>query len=74
MVNEKEDRILLYLRESLAKGKEYFKSKYIAKEVGLSPKQVGTTLFRLSKQRDVHGIEIVAWSESLSTTWRIKTV
>lgn len=74
MTTEKEDKILFYLRESLAKGKEFFKSKYIAKETGLSPKQVGTTLFNLSQKQDIHGLEIKQYSVAISKTWRIRTV
>ena len=39
-----QDRILYYLKSGLEKGKRYFKSKYIAKDLGLSPKEVGTSI------------------------------
>ena len=74
MTTEKEDKILSYLQEKLAMGKEYFKSKYIAKETGLSPKQVGTTLFNLSQKQDILGLEIKQYSVAISTTWRIRLV
>jgi len=74
MTTEKEDKILFYLRDSIDKGKCFFKSKYIAKELGLSPKQVGTTLFNLSQKQDILGIEIKPYSVAISTTWRIRLI
>lgn len=72
--SEAESKIIEYLKTSVKSGKMYFKSKNIAKEVGSSPKQVGATLFRLSQQRKVKGLEVVPWSSSLSTTWRVVKV
>lgn len=72
--SEAESKVLEYLKVSVKTGKMYFKSKNIAKEVGSNPKQVGATLFRLSQHRKVKGLEIVPWSYSLSTTWRVVKV
>lgn len=74
MLSEIEKKLLGYLKEQVRSGKMYYKSKHIAKDIGESPKCVGTTLFWLSKNPDVKGIEIKPWSESISTTWRIVRV
>ena len=62
-------KILYYLKSGLDKGKHYFKSKYIAKDLGLSPKEVGTNLAILAEICDE--LEILRWSYSNSTTWRV---
>lgn len=62
-------KILSYLLQGLKVGKHYFKSKYIAKDLGLSPKEVGTNLAILSDICDE--LDISRWSYSNSTTWRV---
>lgn len=62
-------RIISYLVQGLTAGKHYFKSKYIAKDLGLSPKEVGTNLAILSDICDE--LDISRWSYSNSTTWRV---
>lgn len=64
-----QDQILYYLKSGLEKGKRYFKSKYIAKDLGLSPKEVGTNLAILAET--CKELEISRWSYSNSTTWRV---
>jgi hypothetical protein len=62
-------KIIYYLISGLVKGKHYFKSKYIAKDLGLSPKEVGTNLAILA---DIcEELDISRWSYSNSTTWRV---
>ena len=39
--NETQNKIVSYLQSGITKGKHYFKSKYIAKDLGLSPKGSG---------------------------------
>ncbi len=67
--NETQTRIVQYLKGGLEKGKHYFKSKYIAKELGLSPKEVGTNMAILSEI--CHDLAIIKWSYSNSTTWMV---
>jgi len=67
-VNQK--RILDYLVKGLGEGKQYFKSKYIARDLGLSPKEVGTNLKILSDICPT--LKIEKWSYSKSTTWRVE--
>jgi hypothetical protein len=62
-------KILVYIRKSINEGHEYFKSKYIAKDIGVSSKEVGTTLFNMSKKK-LGGIKIIKYAQSLSTTWK----
>ena len=72
--SELELTVIEYLKSSVKTGKMYFKSKNIAKEVGMSPKQVGATLFRLSQHKKIRGLEVVPWSSSISTVWRVVKV
>ncbi|MCP1661812.1 MAG: hypothetical protein D5R99_05660 [Methanocalculus sp. MSAO_Arc1] len=67
--NETQDRILKYLRGGIQKGRHFFKSKYIARDLGLSSKEVGTNLAILSEICD--DLEIKRWSYSNSTTWMV---
>ncbi|TAJ44697.1 DUF7123 family protein [Methanofollis fontis] len=67
--NDTQNRIVLYLKSGIRKGKHYFKSKYIAKELGLSAKEVGTNLAILAEICDE--LEITRWSYSNSTTWMV---
>ena len=62
-------RIISYLTTGITKGGQYFKSKYIAKDLGLSSKEVGTNLAILAEICDE--LEIKRWSYSNSTTWKV---
>jgi hypothetical protein len=67
--NETQHKIVQYLNSGITKGKHYFKSKYIAKELGLSPKEVGTNMAILA---DIcKELDIIRWSYSNSTTWMV---
>jgi DNA-binding Lrp family transcriptional regulator len=66
----KTDReILDYLRESVSRGEQYIRSKTIAKQLGLSSKQVGARLPKLDEESD--DVEIEKWGRARSTTWRV---
>lgn len=65
-----EERLEQYLRRRAADGEYYFKSKFIAPEVGLSPSQIGQLVARL--QDKLSDVEIEKWSETTATTWRIR--
>ncbi|QYZ78281.1 hypothetical protein E2N92_01960 [Methanofollis formosanus] len=67
--NDTQNRIVKYLMGGLRKGKHYFKSKYIAHDLGLSAKEVGTNLAILSEICEE--LEIKRWSYSNSTTWMV---
>ena len=67
--NDTQQKILWYLYGNLSHGQHYFKSKYIANDLGLSSKEVGTNLGILSDICD--DLKITRWSYSHSTTWMV---
>ncbi|MFB6134933.1 MAG: hypothetical protein ABEJ55_08090 [Halanaeroarchaeum sp.] len=68
--NTKEARLKQYLREKAKDGELYFKSKFIADEVGLSPKEIGALMVKLSES--AQELEIEKWSYTSATTWRVE--
>jgi len=66
----KERRLLEYLRERAEEGELYFKSKFIADDVGLSPKEIGAVMVKL--QESAESLEIEKWSYTSATTWRVE--
>lgn len=68
-MNEEDERILDHLQESVASGKQYFRAKGIADQIGLTAKQVGARLPRLADSAD--SVEIEKWGRARSTTWRV---
>jgi peptide deformylase len=68
-LSEEDQRILDYLRDSVAKGDRYFRAKRIATGVGLTAKQVGVRLPRLADSTD--DVDIEKWGRAKSTTWRV---
>lgn len=68
-LSEEDREILEYLRERGARGKEYFRSKNIANQLGLSSKQVGARLPKLDEETDE--VDIEKWGRHRSTTWRV---
>jgi hypothetical protein len=65
----KEDRLLTYLRGQAEDGEMYFKSKFISEDVGLSPKEIGALMVKLSDSATE--LEIEKWSYTSATTWRV---
>ncbi|GAA0206589.1 MULTISPECIES: DUF7123 family protein [Halobaculum] len=66
----KEERLATFLREKAEDGELYFKSKFIAEEVGLSPKEIGALMVKLKDS--ACGLSIEKWSYTSATTWRIE--
>jgi len=66
----KEQRLKSFLAEKAADGEMYFKSKFIADEVGLSPKEIGALMVKLKDSATE--IEVEKWSYTSATTWRIE--
>ena len=62
-------QLLEYLLDHVSHGSEYFRAKYIADVLGLSAKQVGARLARLSVKAD--GVQIEKWERGKSTTWKV---
>ncbi|WP_259518059.1 hypothetical protein [Halanaeroarchaeum sp. HSR-CO] len=68
--DSKEARLRRYLREKATDGELYFKSKFIADDVGLSPKEIGALMVKLSESTP--DLEIEKWSYTSATTWRVQ--
>jgi hypothetical protein len=66
----KEETLKRFLREKAADGEMYFKSKFIADEVGLSPKEIGALMVKLKDS--AANLEIEKWSYTSATTWRVE--
>ena len=66
----KEERLRSYLKRKAADGEMYFKSKFIADEVGLSPKEIGALMAKLKDSATE--IEVEKWSYTSATTWRVE--
>ncbi|MFC6863807.1 hypothetical protein ACFQGE_10055 [Halomicroarcula sp. GCM10025817] len=66
----KEERLKSFLTEKAADGEMYFKSKFIADEVGLSPKEIGALMVKLKDSASE--LEVEKWSYTSATTWRIE--
>ena len=65
----KEQRLKAFLAREAADGEMYFKSKFIADEVGLSAKEIGALMVKL-KDSAIE-LEIEKWSYTSATTWRV---
>lgn len=65
-------KILAYLTDGSDKGPRYYKSKHIASELDLTPKEVGVNLGIL--QGRASDLRIEKWGYSKSTTWRVERV
>jgi hypothetical protein len=66
----KEAKLKDYLeREVATDGELYFKSKFIADEVGLTPKEIGALMVKLKDSAT--DLEVEKWSYTSATTWRI---
>jgi len=67
-LSEKQRRILEYLRERSA-SRTYFKSRLIADDLALTPKEVGTNMVAI-RDGDF-GVDVEKWGYSSSTTWEV---
>ena len=70
--DDKEERLRNYLRSKASNGETYFKSKFIADEVDLSPKEIGALMVKL--RESASDLEIEKWSYTSATTWRVEPV
>jgi hypothetical protein len=68
----KEERLKQYLLSKAQDGELYFKSKFIADEVDLSPKEIGALMVKL--RDSASDLTVEKWSYTSATTWRIETV
>lgn len=68
--DSKEERLERYLAEQANDGELYFKGKFIADEVDLSPKEIGALMVKLSNSATELTVE--KWSYTGATTWRVE--
>jgi CRP-like cAMP-binding protein len=66
----KEERLRRYLTQKAQDGEMYFKSKFIADEVGLSPKEIGALMVKL--RDSATDLTVEKWSYTSATTWRVE--
>jgi CRP-like cAMP-binding protein len=67
---DKQERLRAFLRRKAEDGEVYFKSKFIAEEVGLSPKEIGALMIKL--RESATDLVIEKWSYTSATTWRVR--
>jgi hypothetical protein len=67
--DNKERRLRTYLRQRVENGEVYIKSKFIADDVDLSPKEIGALMVKL--RDSATDIEVEKWSYTSATTWRV---
>ena len=67
----KEERLKAYLTQKAEEGEVYFKSKFIADEVELSPKEIGALMVNLKES--AKELDIEKWSYTSATTWRVES-
>lgn len=65
----KEEQLRQFLLEKARDGEFYFKSKFIADDVGMTPKQIGALMYKL--RDSMTELEIERWSYTGATTWHI---
>lgn len=66
-------RLVSYLRDQVrneSNGELYFKGKFIADDVGLSPKMIGQLMKQLAED-ELEDLHVEAWSYTSATTWRV---
>jgi hypothetical protein len=69
---ERRERIVAYLRERVERGDRYFRSKLIARDLGMTPRQVGANIVRI--QDEVDDLRIEKNSRHTSICWRVERV
>jgi len=63
------ERLERYLRRRAADGEQYFKSKFIADDLGMSPSEIGALLPEVDETSERLTVE--KWGYSSATTWRV---
>jgi len=66
----KEERLKRYLLDRAEDGEMYFKGKFIADDIDLSPKEIGALMVKLRDSATELTVE--KWSYTGATTWRIE--
>ena len=68
--SSKEERLRSFLKQKAEDGEMYFKSKFIADEVNLSPKEIGAIMVKL--RESASDLDVEKWSYTSATTWRVE--
>ena len=68
--SSKEERLRSFLKQKAQDGEVYFKSKFIADEVDLTPKEIGALMVKL--RDSTPDLEIEKGSYTSATTWRVE--
>lgn len=70
--SKSQEVIIEYLKNGVKQGKLFFKSKYIARDLGMSSKEVGVLMGTLSNI--CQDIIIEKWSYTNCTIWRVEDI
>lgn len=71
-VGEKERHLEKYLEDRTRNGDRYFKSRYIAREIPLSPKEVGASMAKLRESATT--LDVKKWTHTSPATWYVRPV
>lgn len=66
----KDRELQAYLLERTRAGDRYFKSKYVAREIDLSPKEIGASMVKLRSALST--LEIEKWTGTSPATWHVR--
>ena len=67
-MNEDRRKLISYLKQKVDEGEQIFRSKHIAEDLDLSPKQIGVYL---GGHNGEGGLVVEKWARSRSTTWKV---
>lgn len=65
------NRLIKYLKSKIKEGHVFFKSKYIAEDLGETTKCISQILMGFSKKESISGLNIRKRSRALGITWCI---
>jgi len=62
-------RLEQYLREAVDDGEQYFKSRFIAEDLDLSPQEIGAAFLRIRETS--RRLRVEKWGNAGGTTWKV---
>ena len=66
----KRQQLRAYLHHRTAEGECYLKSKFVARDLDLSTREIGQLFADLREEAD--GLDVERWAYSNATTWRVE--